>query len=435
MSRPPEPHPVDAPHDESGRPGGPGVTNCRATESAGAASRHIELASLSDFAAGIAHEINNPLAIIIEAAGWVEDLLEDEMKKSRNLDEMHRALRQIVTQAGRCRDITHNLLSFANRVPGKLDDVRLHDLLREVVATLEKRAASRKVTIALHLDPNVPKQHLSPTEIQQVLVNLIGNAIDALEPKGGRIDLTMRWAAGETLIDVADDGCGIPAEILPRIFDPFFTTKPVGKGTGLGLAICYGIMKNLGGSIAVESKVGGGTTFHLRFPEHPAGGEKSPARIDLDEDEGGFGPAPQVPTTVLVADDEEGFAEMLGKRMARRHITVLTASNGEETLAQLHANPAIDVVVLDVKMPDMDGPEVLAEIKRRAPLVEVILLSGHTTVESAIDGMRLGAFDYLVKPCELSVLVAQIEKARARKLRQEERIMEARLREITMRRL
>jgi FixJ family two-component response regulator/two-component sensor histidine kinase len=427
--------PVAAPHDEPGAPAGSGVTDRRAAESAGAAPRRIELASLSDFAAGIAHEINNPLAIIIEAAGWVEDLLEDEGKQSRNLDEMRRALRQIVTQAGRCRDITHNLLSFANRVPGKLDDVRLHDLLREVVATLEKRAASRRVTIALHLDPAVPTQHLSPTEIQQVLVNLIANAIDALEPKGGRIDVTMRGAGGETLIDVADDGAGIPDEILPRIFDPFFTTKPVGKGTGLGLAICYGIMKNLGGSITVESRAGSGTTFHLRFPEHPAGGERQPGRVALEEDEGAFGPSPQVPTTVLVADDEEGFAEMLGKRMARRNITVLTAASGAETLARLQANPAVDVVVLDLKMPDMEGTEVLAEIKRAAPLVEVILLSGHTTVESAIEGMRLGAFDYLVKPCELSVLVAQIERARARKLRQEERIMEARLREITMRRL
>jgi len=214
---------------------------------------------------------------------------------------------------------------------------------------------------------------------------------------------------------------------------PFAQECVISSGAPV-LAICYGIMKNLGGSITVESRVGSGTTFHLRFPEHPAG-EKSPARVALDEDEGDFGPAPQAPATVLVADDEEGFAEMLGKRMARRNIAVLTAASGEETLAQLHANPAVDVVVLDVKLPDMDGPEVLAEIKRRAPLVEVILLSGHTTVESAIDGMRLGAFDYLVKPCELSLLVAQIEKARSRKQRQEERIMEARLREITMRRL
>ncbi len=406
-----------------GRTGSPDATN-----------RRIELASLADFAAGIAHEINNPLAIIIEAAGWVEDLLEDEPKTSPNLGEMHRALRQIVTQAGRCRDITHNLLSFANRVPGRVIEVRLDQLIREVVAGFEKRAASRRVTIALHLDEDVPTQRLSPTEIQQVFVNLLGNALDALEPTGGRIDVTMRWVQGEALIDVADDGPGIPEAILPRIFDPFFTTKPVGKGTGLGLAICSSIMKNLGGSLSVESRAGGGTAFHLRLRERPPGEAEKPfVRASIDEDDDDFGAA-QPPTVVLLADNEEGFAEMVGKRLARRNVVALTASSGEETIAQVHANPGIDVVVLDVKMPDMDGPEVLAEIKRRAPLVEVILLSSHTTVESAIDGMRLGAFDYLVKPCELGLLIAQIEKARARKLKQEAKIMEARLREITMRR-
>ncbi len=400
-----------------------------------ATSRRIELASLADFAAGIAHEINNPLAIIIEAAGWVEDLLEDEHFSTSTCDEMHRALRQIVTQAGRCRDITHNLLSFANRVPGRVTEVRLDQLIREVVAGFEKRAASRRVSIELHLDEDVPAQRLSPTEIQQVLVNLLGNALDALESTGGRIDVTMRWVQGEALIDVADDGSGIPEAILPRIFDPFFTTKPVGKGTGLGLAICSSVMKNLGGAISVESRAGGGTTFHLRLPERPPGEAEKPfVRASLDEDDDSFGPGAQPPTVVLLADNEEGFAEMVSKRLARRNVVALTAASGEETIAQVHANPGIDVVVLDVKMPDMDGPAVLAEIKRRAPLVEVILLSSHTTVESAIDGMRLGAFDYLVKPCELGLLIAQIEKARARKLKQEAKIMEARLREITMRR-
>ncbi len=401
----------------------------------GGGGRRVELATLAEFAAGIAHEINNPLAIIIEAAGWVSDLL-DDAPGPESLGEMRKALRQIVTQAGRCRDITHNLLSFANRVPGNVQDVRLDELIREVVASLEKRAATRKVTIVQHLDLGVPVQRLSPTEMQQVLVNLVNNAMDAMDPsRGGRIDIVLRGGKGEALLDVLDNGSGIPEPVLERIFDPFFTTKPVGKGTGLGLSICYGIVTNLGGSMTVESKVGRGTTFHVRIP-HQSGGEleRPAARVSLDEEDGIFGRAPQPPTVVLLADNEEGFAEMVGKRLARRNVIALTSSTGEETIAQVHANPGIDVVVLDVKMPDMTGVEVLAEVKRRAPLVEVILLSSHTTVESAIDGMRLGAFDYLVKPCDLGVLIAQIEKARTRKLHQEARIMEARLRDITMRR-
>jgi len=396
------------------------------------AERGKELATLADFAAGLAHEINNPLAIIIEAAGWVQDLLEDELKKSPNMEEMHRSLRQIATQAGRCRDITHNLLSFARRMPGRVEDVRLDDLIRDVVATLAKRASSRRVKIGLDLESGVPTLRLSPTEMQQVLINLINNALDAFEVKGGRVDVTLRLDRGEVLLDVADTGSGIPESTLARIFDPFFTTKPVGKGTGLGLSICYGIVKNLGGTIRVESKVGSGTTFHLRFPEKPAeGGSRHGGRTSFEEEDEGLSPAAQASAVVLIADNEEGLAQTLAKR---RNFVVLSAASGRAAIAQVEADHGIDVVLLDVTMPDMVGAEVLREIKRRSPLVEVILLSSDTTVESAIDGMRLGAFDYLVKPCELGLLVAQICRARARKLRQEEKIMEARLREITMRR-
>ena len=396
-------------------------------------ARRPGLDSLADFAAGVAHEINNPLAIIIEAAGWVEDLLDGEVEAS--LEEMHHALRQIAAQAARCKDITHNLLSFARRVPGRVEDVRLNDLIREVAGTFGKRAASRRVAIALQLDQDLPTRRVSPTQIQQVLVNLIGNALDALEPGGGSVLVATRVEQGDVLIDVTDDGCGIPESTLARIFEPFFTTKPVGKGTGLGLSICYGIIENMGGSICVESKVGAGTTFHVRFPERVATGvERGAQRSRGEEEEGWLAPASHASTVVLLADNEEGLAETVGKRLARRNHRVLTASSGQETIARVQADPDVDVVVLDVTMPDMDGAEVLEEIKRRAPLVEVILLSSHTTVESAIDGMRLGAFDYLVKPCELGLLMDRIDKARRRKLRREEKSLEARFKEISMRR-
>ncbi len=421
--------------DPKAKPPEGASTDREARGCAEGAGRGKELSTLADFAAGLAHEINNPLAIIIEAAGWVQDLLEDELKKSPNMEEMHRSLRQIATQAGRCRDITHNLLSFARRMPGRVEDVRLDDLIRDVAATLAKRASSRHVEIALHLQAGVPTLRLSPTEMQQVLQNLINNALDAFESKGGRIDLTLRLDRGEILLDVADNGSGIPEPILARIFEPFFTTKPVGKGTGLGLSICYGIIKNLGGTISVQSQVGSGTTFHIRFPEKSTGGEgRRGGRASFEEEDEGLSPGGPASAVVLIADHEEGLAQTLGKRLSRRNFVVLSATTGRGAIAEVEADSGIDVVLLDVTMPDMVGVEVLREIKQRSPLVEVILLSSDTTVESAIDGMRLGAFDYLVKPCELGLLVSQICRARARKLRQEEKIMEARLREISMRR-
>jgi len=138
--------------------------------------------------------------------------------------------------------------------------------------------------------------------------------------------------------------------------------------------------------------------------------------------------------TVLIVDDEVGFVEALARRLARRDVAVVAAYSGEEALARLEADGAIEAVILDVKMPGMDGLETLTEIRRRFPLVEVIMLTGHATVESGIEGMKKGAFDYLMKPCDIEVLVAKVNEAAAVKRRREEKIVEARVREITARR-
>ena len=141
------------------------------------------------------------------------------------------------------------------------------------------------------------------------------------------------------------------------------------------------------------------------------------------------------PTVVLLVDDEVPFVEALRKRLAKRGMEVLTAFSGEEALRELQRKRDVDIVLLGVKMPGMDGIETLREIKAIRPLVEVILLSADTTVESAIEGIKLGAFDYLLKPCDMGQLLDQIEKARRRKRRQEQKIMEVRIKEITSRRI
>ena len=137
--------------------------------------------------------------------------------------------------------------------------------------------------------------------------------------------------------------------------------------------------------------------------------------------------------TVMLVDDEVPFVEAMTRRLAKRDLTVVRASGGAEALDKLEANPGIDIVILDVKMPGMDGLQTLKEIKRMYPLVEVIMLTGHATVDSAIEGMKMGAFDFLLKPCDIDLLVAKIAEAEAKKAQQEEKILEARLREITLR--
>jgi DNA-binding NtrC family response regulator len=137
---------------------------------------------------------------------------------------------------------------------------------------------------------------------------------------------------------------------------------------------------------------------------------------------------------VLLVDDEEAFVATLTKRLARRDLAITAAFSGSEALEKLKADPMLEVVVLDVKMPGMDGIETLREIKSRFPLAEVIMLTGHATVETAIDGMKLGAFDYLMKPCDIDLLVSKVGDAAARKREQDEKIIQARMKEITGRR-
>jgi two-component system NtrC family sensor kinase len=231
-----------------------------------------KLASIGELAAGIAHEINNPVAIMVEEAGWIEDLLdEEELKKSDTMIELTRALRQIKTQGTRCREITHKLLSFARKTDPKVRELSLNDILEEIIGIAEQMARHGNIRIDRHFAVALPMVWASPSEMQQVFLNLINNAIDAIGDGGGTIDVTTRCDANWVVVDVADSGPGIAPGALSRIFDPFFTTKPVGKGTGLGLSICYGIIRKMEGEITVDSTVGSGTTFHVHIPSRHDG--------------------------------------------------------------------------------------------------------------------------------------------------------------------
>ena len=205
---------------------------------------------------------------MVEEAGWMEDLLEDEeFKESENLEEFQRALKQINTQGKRCKEITHKLLSFARKTDSRIQVVLMNDLIKDAIGLAEQSARYSKVTINTNLGENIPFIQASQTEIQQVFLNLINNAVDAMDRKGGgTINITSRLDEDAIVVDFTDNGPGIHRNNLARIFDPFFTTKPVGKGTGLGLSICYGIIKKMGGEINVHSVVDEGTTFSIRIP-------------------------------------------------------------------------------------------------------------------------------------------------------------------------
>lgn len=231
-----------------------------------------KLASVGELAAGIAHEINNPVAIMVEEAGWIQDLLSEGIEKENNFEEFKRSLRQIENQGRRCKEITLKLLSFARKTDSRVQTLQLNDLIPEVVDLLSQKSRYANVEIQVQLQPDLPIIQASATEMQQVLMNIIHNAVDAMEKTGGKITIATQAVGGDIRISITDTGPGIPASNIGRLFDPFFTTKPVGKGTGLGLSICYGIIHKMGGRINVESPPGMGATFDIVLPFNKAAG-------------------------------------------------------------------------------------------------------------------------------------------------------------------
>ncbi len=228
-----------------------------------------KLASVGELAAGIAHEINNPVAIMVEEAGWIQDLLDEGLDADDNEREVQRALGQIRNQGVRCKEITHKLLSFARKIDPTVERLCINDMVREMAEFCEQRAKYANVIIETSLADTIPEIEGSSSELQQVFLNLINNAIDAMDPGGGNLDIITRADNGTVVTSITDTGSGIPQANLSRIFDPFFTTKPVGKGTGLGLSIIYGIINKMDGKISVQSVLDHGTTFNIRLPAAP----------------------------------------------------------------------------------------------------------------------------------------------------------------------
>lgn len=225
-----------------------------------------KLAALGKMAAGIAHEINNPLAVIGEKAGWMEDLLaEEEFQNSDNYDEFAGSISKIEEHVDRARKITHRMLGFARRMEPRLDDVEINKVLDQTIDILANHASINEIEIHKNFADHLPIIASDQSQLQQVFMNLINNAIDAIG-KDGNIDVRTQLDKGWLRVIIEDDGPGMPDPVKKRVFDPFYTTKPNGKGTGLGLSISYNIIEKMGGRITVDSTLGKGTTFTVSLP-------------------------------------------------------------------------------------------------------------------------------------------------------------------------
>jgi two-component system NtrC family sensor kinase len=224
------------------------------------------LVSLGRMAAGVAHEINNPLAAIGELAGLMEDLIDKEfLERVPHGTLFQDNVRKIQLHIDRTRGITHRMLGFARRMEPHQDTFNTNDVVKEALSFIEREAAFRQVELVSDLATDLPMIRSDRAQLQQVFLNLLNNALDAVAD-GGRIMVASRPTGEAIEVTVEDNGCGIEQEIRDRVFDPFFTTKAPGEGSGLGLSICHTIMKGLGGTLTFDSEPGKGTIFRVRLP-------------------------------------------------------------------------------------------------------------------------------------------------------------------------
>ena len=227
------------------------------------------LASLGTLAAGVAHEINNPLAIIRESAGWMRQLFaKDELKSIPRLADFLKALDKVENSVERASRITHQLLGFVGKSEAAVSEVNLAELAEEAIRLIAHEMKNRDIHIVREMEPSAGLMVSDPYQIRQVLLNLLTNAVHAIK-SAGAITIAIKDMGDSQLLRVSDTGQGIPRENLAKIFEPFFSTKAPGEGTGLGLFVTRGIVEKLGGTVAVESEVGRGASFSVRLPKHP----------------------------------------------------------------------------------------------------------------------------------------------------------------------
>jgi two-component system NtrC family sensor kinase len=234
------------------------------------------LAEIGEMAAGFAHEINNPLQIIKSEYTLITMVLADlkkkgQLEKSEDVADLEDSIHQIKHQVDRCAEITQAILKFGRKGEPVSEDIDLCMFIPEVTGMVAKKAEVHGIAVKQNISAGLPPVHGDPGQLQQVLVNFLNNAVDAIVARhgssGGELNIeAIPAGSNHVVIRIGDNGIGIPSENLPKIFTPFFTTKPVGKGTGLGLSVCYGIINKMGGELTVDSLENVGTTFSLRIP-------------------------------------------------------------------------------------------------------------------------------------------------------------------------
>jgi nitrogen fixation negative regulator NifL len=360
-----------------------------------------KLAAMGTLLAGVAHELNNPLAVVMGYSGMLQQSLAE--------GPLARRAEKIVKAADRCVRIVRNFLALARQHPPERKEVRLNQVVEEAVELLAYPLRVDDVNVALRLAPELPVLWADPHQLHQVVVNLITNAHQAMraapQPRRLVITTSVDAAKGKVSLEVADTGPGVPAEIRGRIFEPFFTTKPEGQGTGLGLPLCQGIVERHGGAIRVESEPGRGATFTVEIPVvEPPAAERAvgePKAVALERT-----------AAILVVDDEVEVGRLLADLLTAEGHEVETASDGAAALEKLEGRD-YDLILSDLRMPRLDGPGFYRAVERRRPalLPRFIFLTGDTLSAETREFLERVSAPSLSKPFDFAQVRAVVTRA------------------------
>lgn len=374
-----------------------------------------KMRAVGQLAGGVAHDFNNVLTAII---GHCDLMLMRHSPGDSDYDD----IQQIKANSNRAASLTRQLLAFSRQQTLRPQVLQLPDVISEV-SNLLKRLLGETVTLVVKHGRDLGPVRADPGQLEQVVVNLAVNARDAIGPGGGT--LTIETAAisaaevrkmGSDILPVADytalfmtdTGGGIPADVMPKIFEPFFTTKDVGKGTGLGLSTVYGIVKQSGGYIFAESR-GKGAVFSIYFPVHTAGapGKAMVAAPNRDKPGDLWGTG-----TILLVEDEDMVRTVAERALTRQGYKVLTAENGEAALELIAITDKPDLLISDVVMPTMDGPTMVARVRKRYPDLPILFMSGYAE-EQLRKSIDIDNVSFLPKPFSVQQLAEAARDALA----------------------
>jgi two-component system cell cycle sensor histidine kinase/response regulator CckA len=356
-----------------------------------------KMEAIGQLAGGIAHDFNNLLTVI---GGNVMLLTSGELSA-----EAREYAGEIAGAAERAGAMTRQLLTFSRNQELRLANVRLNDVARGVLQLLQ-RLLGPSVEIELRLDPNLDHVLADAGQLEQVLINLAVNARQAM-PDGGRLTIATERDGGSVALRVTDTGMGMDDATRERVFEPFFTTKVAGEGTGLGLSTVYGIVRQSGGDIRVESTLGEGATFIVSLPAVVVEPSADTASA--------LPPPPRVPRAgrVMLVDDEAGVRKVAGRALSRAGHDLVLAGSGQEALDLLDDEDTIDLLITDLAMPGMNGLELAERVHALHPSMPVLYISGYADQVLASVRPSDGSFDVLEKPFTPAALTDRVAQVLA----------------------